>query len=189
MCKTKSFTTKKKKVRQVEESEDEAELNPKDNDRVHSDSDESDAYHIFATALVTKPKREMYGKSDMLAVKEDKYNSKITCVVGGVPLEWLVDYGASVNVIDEHTLKILKNRGCKISCESVDAKQKLVAYGDHRLEVKGVFKTDITHGVTTVHREVYVIKGQGTNLLGKTTSIDLGVLRIKSDVLEITEQV
>lgn len=160
LCKTKNITAKKKKVRQVEESEEEDEK------------------------LNENPKQI----PGVLAVNDEKYNSKVKCLVGGVPLEWLVDSGASVNVIDESTWKMLKTRGCKVSCESVEAKKKLVAYGNHKLKVKGVFKTDIAHGSVTVHWEVYVIKGQGTNLLDKMTSIDLGVLRIKSDVLEIAEQ-
>ncbi|XP_055588714.1 uncharacterized protein K02A2.6-like [Uranotaenia lowii] len=180
-CKTKNFLAKtKKKVRQVEESEDEEEEDGKTNSDNESESDESDAYHVFAT-------KNEKSTLEIREVNSNKYNSKVKCLVGGVPLEWLVDSGASVNVIDENTWRKLKDNGCKVSCESVESKKKLLAYGNHRLEVKGVFKTDISHGAMTVHREVYVIKGHGTNLLSKITSMDLGILQITSAVLEIAE--
>ncbi|XP_039438143.1 uncharacterized protein K02A2.6-like [Culex pipiens pallens] len=175
-CRTKSHTakTKKKKVRQVDSSDEEDSDEDKDSD---ADSENSEVLHIFSTTM----------KQSEVVRESSKYNTKISCSVGGVKLKWTVDSGASVNVIDEGTWELLKKKGCKVSYENNETRKKLMAYGNNRLDVKGVFKADISHGPKTVHREIYVIRGHGANLLGKTTSIDLGVLQIKSEVSQVQE--
>lgn len=180
MCKTKKPTEKKKKkVRQVEDSEEDDEYDDKEEEN-SSESEGSDIYHIFSTTVCEKKKCTL--RSD------DKYNTKVKCMVGGVPLQWTIDSGASVNVIAEDTWKGLKKNGCKVSFETNEPRKKLVAYGNYKLQVKGMFKADISHGSVTVHSEIFVIKGQGASLLGKTSSVDLGVLQINCEVLQVTEE-
>ncbi|XP_058816725.1 uncharacterized protein K02A2.6-like [Topomyia yanbarensis] len=180
LCKTKKpAVDKKKKVRQVADSEEESHSECEDYVS-DNESDASDIYHIFSTA--TRERKKFSSGSD------DKYNTKVKCLVGGVPLQWTVDSGASVNLIDEYTWNKLKQNGCKVSFETNETRKKLVAYGNHKLHVKGMFKADIKHGSLTVHSEIFVVNGQGASLLGKTSSIDLGVLKINCDVLKITEE-
>nr|XP_029712665.1 uncharacterized protein K02A2.6-like [Aedes albopictus] len=187
-CKSKSVSDKKKKkVRQVEDTDD-SDDDP-EREVESDDSCESDIHHIFSAKLVDdRVSRTRSRSCEQLLSVEDKYNTKISCIVGGVRMQWVIDSGASVNVIDENTWKMLKKQHCKISYESDEPRKKLVAYGNHKLHVKGVFKADINHGSSTVHREIYVVEGQGANLLGKTTSIDLGVLQIKSEVMQINQE-
>lgn len=93
LCKTKKPTgEKKKKVHQVEGSEEEV-LSDSENEVSGCDSDGSDIYHIFSNVMREKKKCN-FGN-------DDKYNTKIKCLVGGVPVHWTIDSGASVNVIDE----------------------------------------------------------------------------------------
>ncbi|XP_062542448.1 uncharacterized protein K02A2.6-like [Armigeres subalbatus] len=183
-CKTKSTTSKKKKVRQVDDTDDSDDVAEPEVDS--DDSTDSDIQHIFSATLVHSS-----GSDSVHPVFTfgDKYNTKIPCIVGGVKIQWIIDSGASVNVIGEKTWKKLKKQNCKVSYESDEPRKKLLAYGNHRLLVKGVFKTDINHGSSTVHREIYVVEGNGTNLLGKTTSIDLGVLQIKQEVMQISDKI
>lgn len=179
MCKTKNTVVKKKKkVQQVQDSEEEEKSSV--GDARDCESDESDIYNIFA--LKSQPGKYMAEKIG------NKYNTKVHCLVGGVPLECMVDSGASVNVIGEDTWKQLKQKGCKVSYINNETRKKLMAYGNNKLEVKGVFKADISVGSTTVHREIYVIKGNGANLLGRVTSMDLGVLRIQTEVQQIQQE-
>ncbi|XP_053691045.1 uncharacterized protein K02A2.6-like [Sabethes cyaneus] len=179
LCKTKNpAIKKKKKIQQVEDSDEEEEWCAED--ARDCESDESDIYNVFA--LKSQP-----GKC--LAVQiGNKYNTKVNCLVGGVSLEWMIDSGASVNVIGEDTWKQLKQKGCKVSYISNETRKKLMAYGNNKLDVKGVFKADISVGSTTVHREIYVVKGSGANLLGRVTSMDLGVLRIQTEVHQILQE-
>ncbi|XP_058449428.1 uncharacterized protein K02A2.6-like [Malaya genurostris] len=180
MCRTKEAKYKKKekfkkKIRQLDETDSEDDEDQTEVEGGQS-SDESECTHQ-ANQVQTIRKH-------IFAIDSDK-SVKINCAVGGVKLSWIVDSGAGVNVINEASWKFLKKHQCKVSYESTDVRKKLVAYGDHKLKVKGVFKADFSTKFKTIHDEIYVIQGAGNNLLGRKTAMELGILEIKSDLAEI----
>ncbi|XP_065079771.1 uncharacterized protein LOC135702672 [Ochlerotatus camptorhynchus] len=107
---------KKNRAFQVRDSDDGASENKAE----QSDSD-SDVQQINATGA----------EHDM-----------VTCYVGGVKLNWIVDSGAHVNVISLETWRNLKSQGCKVSY-SCEGRKFLRVYGNGKLKVHKIFKTDV----------------------------------------------
>lgn len=161
MCKTKKGrkADQKSEVRQVKVPESERESDS---------SSDDDVQHVYAAGSVPE---------------------KVTCFVGGIKLDWVVDSGAHVNVVSNDTWKQLKKQGCAVSQEEPSNKT-LRAYGDGKLKVQTVIKADIATRKKTVHREIYVVDNpKGANLLSRTTSIDLGLLEIHGEVFSVNEVV
>ena len=100
----------------------------------------------------------------------------IKCDVGGVNLMFLIDSGSSCNII---TKDMWKKHKFKFSNKEKVVTQKLFSYGsDEPLKVLGKFKTEIKLGKCQVVADFYVVDGNGPQLLGKETSIQLGMLKI-----------
>ncbi|XP_029717333.2 uncharacterized protein K02A2.6-like [Aedes albopictus] len=173
MCKTKldgkQIAAKKKKNRvlQVRESDDDDDLtNGSADEPVESDSD-SDVQQICATGTE---------------------HDKVTCYIGGVKQNWIVDSGAHVNVVSRGTWRILKHQGCKISCSS-ESRKFLRVYGNGKLKIHKVIRADISTRSKTVHHDVYVVDNEkGANLLCKQTSMDLGILKIEGEVFNVAKK-
>ncbi|XP_058828590.1 uncharacterized protein LOC131688402 [Topomyia yanbarensis] len=165
MCKTKivpksKTSTRKGKIQQVKNAESLSSESTPD------DSSEEEVQHVYAAGSVSE---------------------KVTCFVGGVKLDWVIDSGAHVNVINRVTWKWLKKQGCIVSRQEKSNKT-LRVYGDGKLEVYKVIKADIATRNKTVHHEIYVVNNhKRTNLLSRGTSIDLGVLEIHAEVFNVAE--
>ncbi|XP_055613061.1 uncharacterized protein K02A2.6-like [Uranotaenia lowii] len=109
----------------------------------------------------------------------------VTCFVGGVKLNWVVDSGAHVNVINRETYKLFRKNGC-IMTKSERSSKELKVYGDGRLKVYKVIKIDIATKSKTVHHEIYVVETRrGAKLLSKKTSMELGLLEIHGEIFNI----
>lgn len=167
MCKTKSakrgILQKKNRVRQVKDSDDSATDSP--GSEIDSDSDD-DVQNVYAAGTVA---------------------DKVTCFVGGIKLDWVIDSGAHVNVITRRTWKQLKDSGCVYSREEKTNKV-LRVYGDGELKVNKIVKTDIATRNKSVHHEIHVVDSKkGANLLSRGTSLELGVLEIKGEVFNVGE--
>ncbi|CAC5412905.1 unnamed protein product [Mytilus coruscus] len=89
-------------------------------------------------------------------------NIDFTIKVGGVIMPIIIDSGASVNVIDRSMREFLKKS--KIKCES-------------RLRS---FITSVSVGDKNVDAEFFVVEEKGQALLGKTTAVSLGILKIQN---------
>lgn len=117
----------------------------------------------------------------------NKQQESIDVKLGGVHLKVMVDSGATCNVIDEETWKHLKKH--KIVCTTSSTNKLLYPYGvKEPLPVLGKFETEVE--VTPDRKETavfYVIKGKGSALLGKETSVQLGVLTIGLQVRQVKE--
>ena len=113
----------------------------------------------------------------------DSDNSKILVEVGGVNLDMLIDSGASCNIIDRDTWERLKSM--EIKCKSSTQTKKIYAYGSTQpLKVAGTFWSKVSHGDKMLEDiEFLVIEGQGKPLLGRDTSIKLGLLKIGPSVV------
>ena len=108
----------------------------------------------------------------------DSDNSKIMVDIGGVSLNMLIDSGSSCNIVDRDTWERLKQM--KIKCETSKQTKKIFSYGSKDpLKVAGTFWTNITVGDRTLENvEFIVIEGHGNPLLGRKTSLDLGILKM-----------
>lgn len=160
MCKTKHDPTKSKKhgkVQMVGESGDET---------VSESDGESDVWPIYATS----------GKQGY-----------VTCFTGGVKLDWVIDSGAHVNLINRTTFDELKQKGCHYT-PTKKHRETLRVYGDGKLKVYKVIQTEIATLSNKVSHEIYVVDQQkGVNLLCKDTSIALGILEVRGEVFNVSQ--
>ena len=99
--------------------------------------------------------------------------------LSGVPINMLIDSGASCNIIDEKTWGMLKQE--KIKCTSERNEREIYAYGQKEpLKTLGKFRCQVKCEVTNVTSEedFVVIKGEAKALLGRSTAERLRVLRV-----------
>ena len=109
--------------------------------------------------------------------------------VGGVNMNFLIDSGATSNIVDEGTWEMLKSR--RIRCTSTNAAppgRKLFSYASTTpLDIKGSFHCEVNVGKGHTHAEFLVIRGKGTPIIGRETANQLGVLKIGVDVAAVTD--
>lgn len=106
-------------------------------------------------------------------------DSTITCMIGGVKIDMLIDSGCKPNLITDKTWERLKSEGIKINNQIKDPRKILLAYGSQSpLTVKGSFDAEIKTNDRKDYTTFYVISGGTRDLLGKTSALKLGVLRI-----------
>ena len=115
-------------------------------------------------------------EEDEYVVAGEAQGGKITVNIGGIPVEMIIDSGASTNVISQALWELLKSQ--LIKCVSRRRTRKLYAYGAvTRLEMIGTFTTDLSLGSKCVCAEVSVTKGQREPLLGRVSAVELGALK------------
>lgn len=119
--------------------------------------------------------------------EDDSNTERVTFNAGGVDLLMLIDSGASSNIVDEDTREMLKEK--KRKCVSSKAVNKsLYTYSSKvPLPVKGVFKCQIGVGKRNTEAESTVIQGRGEPLLSRKTAIELGVLRVGTNIFTVTD--
>lgn len=164
-CKTKikkDIKKKKKMVKYVIES-------------CSEDSDESDDESDNKT--VTKSVNSVF---TVISSKDNKFE----IVVGGhVSSLFIVDSGAPINIIDKHMFKKFLRSG--LDCQLFDkTAEKYYAYGGQEVRRLGFFKTVLysPDSKIKVDAEILVFNGCGPSLLSKTTSTQLGLLRVGPEV-------
>ncbi|XP_055622495.1 uncharacterized protein K02A2.6-like [Toxorhynchites rutilus septentrionalis] len=106
-------------------------------------------------------------------------SNMLTCSIGGVSTEMLVDSGADANLISEVSWVKMKNSRISVYSSTRGSSRILRAYGsDIPLTILGTFVADITIGEKTIQAEFLVVKGGQRCLLGDRTAKQLGVLKI-----------
>ncbi len=104
---------------------------------------------------------------------------KILVSVGDVPLNVLIDSGASTNVIDAKTWSDLKEKHVKCLFSTPKCDKKLYAYGQSEpLETRGTFRCVVSVNGRSCEANFVVIAGTGVPILGLETARELGVLKI-----------
>lgn len=111
----------------------------------------------------------------MFAVVGGNLGGRVVVNIGGIPVEMIIDSGASANVISQALWEQLKKR--HIKCVSKPNTKKLYAYGAVNPHLQCT--ADITLGNKCVPAEVTVVKGQGKPLLERETATELGVLKLQ----------
>ncbi|XP_033758102.1 uncharacterized protein K02A2.6-like [Pecten maximus] len=94
-------------------------------------------------------------------------------------VEFVIDSGATVNIVDKQMWENLKVN--HIECRSQKTDKKLFAYGaKDPLKLIGKFTTKVRVPDTNSQTEtdIYVMDGHGPALLGKSTATKLGILRV-----------
>lgn len=110
----------------------------------------------------------------------------VTVEVGGVSLKFMIDSGASVNVIDRNTWEYCK--GKKIRCKSSGSDKQLYPYGAEPIQVVGKFTTQAEIAGKSAEAVFYVVDCKGISLLSKKTSRELGVLRLGMPLNHVTSK-
>ncbi|KAK3711516.1 hypothetical protein QZH41_016433 [Actinostola sp. cb2023] len=99
----------------------------------------------------------------------------------------IVDSGASANVLHRQTWEWLKRN--KVKCVSARSNRKLYTYGSEKpLRVIGTFTCRVMAGNNSTEGEFCVIDGRGESLLGRATSVRLGVLKVGVDISAVVER-
>ncbi|XP_055590264.1 uncharacterized protein K02A2.6-like [Uranotaenia lowii] len=170
-CKTKTKNTRKKKfagkekrrkskVRQVVSDDSVTE-----EDQDSTSDEEEPLNYVFAT----NPDQSDLAK----------------CKIGGVKLSWTIDSGAGVNVISSDTWEFLKDRNVKVDYQTNQVSKSLVAYGNNKLAVKGMFVAEIATKKSSIIDKVYVVHEGGSNLLGRKAAVKLGILKIDTSICAV----
>lgn len=109
------------------------------------------------------------------SVSEGKNNANIRLQIEGNQLQFLIDSGASVNVIDKKTFDQI-NTSKKILQKS---NAKVFPYGSNTpLKIIGKVDLNLTVGSKIHAVEFQVIPGKGRTLLGRKSATELGLLQI-----------
>ena len=95
--------------------------------------------------------------------------------IGGVSRDMLIDSGSGSNLISMGTVQELKHQGLKIELQPCT--KKLYAYGGRELEVEGQLQSEVSVAKTKIVPD-FIVVNTGRCLLGYSTAIDLGILRV-----------
>lgn len=114
--------------------------------------------------------------------------ARITVNIGGIPVEMIIDSGASCNIIDQSMWEMLKAK--HIQCVSTKCKTNLYAYGSNKsLPVIGKFTAQVVLDQTVLDNvEFIVIEGRGQPLLGRVTALALKVLRLGREEINTVQK-
>ena len=100
--------------------------------------------------------------------------------IDGEYVELMLDYGASVNLVDEVTYQRIYKGKAKTLAQ---AKQRIFSYGSPTpLPLLGTIHAKLTANSNTTSATLHVVKGSSGNLLGYDTAQRLGLLKIVNQV-------
>ncbi|MES9903103.1 MAG: hypothetical protein ABW168_10510, partial [Sedimenticola sp.] len=104
-----------------------------------------------------------------------KNDAIITLILEGVPIDILVDIGASVNAIDRCTYEKIKTTQNFLSKTNA----KIYPYGSNvPLKLHGKTNLNVQVGEIVHNVEFQVITGTGKPLIGRKSATDIGLLHI-----------
>lgn len=113
----------------------------------------------------------------------DKKVPKITVTVNGVPIDMMIDTGASTNIMDEAAFVKLE------PMELQPTTSQIFSYGsDSRLSVLGKFQASVKAHGKTVTTTIHVVPGAHGSLLSYTTAVALGVVDVRVNAITIADQ-
>ena len=111
--------------------------------------------------------------------------SDILCQIGGVKVRGIIDSGSKYNLLSQTIWEDLKSKGVVVTNQKKETEKVFKAYGGHELPQLGVFTSDIKIKDQTKTSDFYVIKGNGSLLIGLDTAKAMGILQIGRDVCKI----
>ncbi|XP_065095625.1 uncharacterized protein K02A2.6-like [Ochlerotatus camptorhynchus] len=112
----------------------------------------------------------------------------VTCDIGGVELEMLVDSGADANLISKASWSKLKDKRVLLQSSTKGSTRILKAYGSNDpLKILGSFVADIEVGKSRTQAEFLVVEGGQRCLLGDTTAKQLGILKVGLNINKVND--
>ncbi|XP_030767526.1 uncharacterized protein K02A2.6-like [Sitophilus oryzae] len=103
----------------------------------------------------------------------------LSCKIGGVNIDMLIDSGSKCNLLSLDAWQYLKRERVQVHNQVKNPDKIFLAYASKApLTVVGSFEAFIDVGNQPIKAVFYVIKNGNKNLLGKRTAIELGVLKI-----------
>ena len=135
---------------------------------------------------------ESGGSSDdghMYAVNTISNDDDALCAaVGGVEVRFMIDSGASQNIIDRSTWERCRRKG--ILGRWTGERKKLYPYGSNKpLESLGRFDAELCIPGKAMKATFYVLNCKGIPLLGRKTSRELGVLLLGNPLHMVKDRV
>ncbi|XP_060806004.1 uncharacterized protein K02A2.6-like [Amyelois transitella] len=122
-------------------------------------------------------------KDDLNYVFRIDEDNELECEVGGTKVNMLVDSGCKCNLVTSKTWKILKDSNAIMENRIENPNKTFYGYGSNQpLNVIESFESNVRIASKSQKATFYVIKDGTRNLLGKETSISMGVLRIGLEV-------
>ena len=80
---------------------------------------------------------------------EAKTGVSVTCEVGGIPMEFLIDSGSTVNIVNRRTWERLKSE--KVTVDKMWKSSGVIkAYGGNTFSIVGKFSARICHKMVAV---------------------------------------
>lgn len=141
---------------------------------------------------VKKPKSDTSSKpkSSIDYIFHLNDDATISCQLGGVNIDMVIDSGSKSNIINDKTWMSLKEKLVQVTNQEKSPNKTFLAYGSTQpLVVLGAFDAEIIVGSESTNATFYVIKNGTKDLLGKDTAIALKVLRLGHNVVNKVEEV
>lgn len=111
----------------------------------------------------------------------------LTCNLGGVVIDMIIDSGSKCNILSDKTWNYLKSSRAVVRNQVANPGRTFMAYGsDKPLTVIGAFDAEIGVRDQSQVATFYVIKDGTRDLLGKDTAMLLGVLKLGLEVNQVS---
>ena len=118
-----------------------------------------------------------FGEDDhyVFALENHNKTEKVSVIVNKTKVQFLIDSGATVNLMDAQTFKAIKNKKSTLKKSQL----KIFPYGsDKPLDLLGSYSTSVqVAGKEFPNIIFHVVSGQSGCLLGKNTAVELGLIQ------------
>ena len=102
--------------------------------------------------------------------------------IEGVDVRMMIDSGASINILDERTLKLMTGQRKVKLCKATTT---IYAYGSNSsLPILGQFKGEIESKKKFTCAEFFVVKGMNGSLVCYKTSQELDLIKIQVNTIK-----
>lgn len=112
----------------------------------------------------------------------------MTCYIGGIELEMLIDSGADANLITKAAWVKLKDERVRLISSTKGSTRILKAYGSNNpLTILGSFVADVEVGKNQARAEFLVVEGGQRCLLGDNTAKRSGILKVGLNINQVVD--
>ncbi|XP_055542877.1 uncharacterized protein LOC129728457 [Wyeomyia smithii] len=113
----------------------------------------------------------------------------VTCNIGGVDVDMLIDSGADANLISNVAWLNLKEKRVKLISSTKVCTRIFKTYGSNDpLKILGTFVAEIGVSKRTIRAEFLVVEGGQRCLLGDTTAKCLGILKVGLNINQVDNE-